>query len=87
MICSIATTIGNRLSRHPPGEIPQTSWNSWRKRLVYGNNWYINGSYYWCRDMAKGVDFESLVTRHYQPLYQFAFSLTRDEADACDLTQ
>jgi len=33
------------------------------------------------------MDFESLVARHYQPLYQFAFSLTRDEADACDLTQ
>jgi RNA polymerase sigma factor (sigma-70 family) len=37
--------------------------------------------------MAKGLDFESLVTSHYQSLYQFAFSLTRDEADACDLTQ
>jgi RNA polymerase sigma factor (sigma-70 family) len=37
--------------------------------------------------MANGVDFESLVTCHYQSLYQFAFSLTRDEADACDLTQ
>jgi len=37
--------------------------------------------------MAEGMDFESLVARHYQPLYQFAFSLTRDEADACDLTQ
>lgn len=33
------------------------------------------------------MDFESLVASHYQPLYQFAFSLTRDEADACDLTQ
>ena len=37
--------------------------------------------------MAQGVDFESLVACHYKPLYQFAFSLTRDEADACDLTQ
>ncbi|HUA36956.1 MAG TPA: RNA polymerase sigma factor [Candidatus Sulfopaludibacter sp.] len=37
--------------------------------------------------MANGVDFESLVASHYQSLYQFAFSLTRDEADACDLTQ
>src|SRR5579859_3410628 len=37
--------------------------------------------------MAKGVDFESLVACHYQSLYQFAFSLTRAEADACDLTQ
>jgi len=33
------------------------------------------------------MDFESLVACHYKPLYQFAFSLTRDEADACDLTQ
>jgi RNA polymerase sigma-70 factor, ECF subfamily len=37
--------------------------------------------------MAESTDFESLVTRYYEPLYQFAFSLTRDEADACDLTQ
>ena len=37
--------------------------------------------------MAKGVDFESLVACHYRSLYQFAFSLARDEADACDLTQ
>ena len=37
--------------------------------------------------MAKGLDFEELVAAHYRPLYQFAFSLTRDEADACDLTQ
>jgi RNA polymerase sigma-70 factor (ECF subfamily) len=37
--------------------------------------------------MAESVDFESLVDRHYEPLYQFAFSLARDEADACDLTQ
>src|ERR1700734_615385 len=37
--------------------------------------------------MAKGLDFENLVASHYGPLYQFAFSLTRDEAEACDLTQ
>jgi RNA polymerase sigma-70 factor, ECF subfamily len=37
--------------------------------------------------MAERVDFDSLVTCHYGPLYQFAFSLTRDESDACDLTQ
>lgn len=37
--------------------------------------------------MAKGLDFDELVARHYGPLYQFAFSLARDEADACDLTQ
>jgi RNA polymerase sigma-70 factor, ECF subfamily len=37
--------------------------------------------------MAEGMDFESLVVCYYKPLYQFAFSLTRDEADACDLVQ
>jgi RNA polymerase sigma factor (sigma-70 family) len=37
--------------------------------------------------MSDGVEFDSLVTRYYGPLYQFAFSLTRSESDACDLTQ
>src|ERR1039457_5462326 len=37
--------------------------------------------------MAEGMDFESLVTCYYEPLYQFALSLARNEADACDLTQ
>jgi RNA polymerase sigma-70 factor (ECF subfamily) len=37
--------------------------------------------------MASGDDFESIVALYYAPLYQFAFSLTRAEADACDLTQ
>jgi RNA polymerase sigma-70 factor (ECF subfamily) len=37
--------------------------------------------------MASGLEFESLVACYYQPLYKFAFSLTRTEADACDLTQ
>jgi RNA polymerase sigma-70 factor (ECF subfamily) len=37
--------------------------------------------------MADSLDFESLVARYYGPLYQFAFSLIRDEADACDLVQ
>src|SRR5215469_1030821 len=37
--------------------------------------------------MPSDVEFESLVERFYAPLYQFAFSLTRVEADACDLTQ
>ena len=34
-----------------------------------------------------GLNFESLVERYYRPLYQFAFSLTQSESDACDLTQ
>lgn len=37
--------------------------------------------------MAETVDFDNLVASYYEPLYQFAFSLSRDEADACDLTQ
>jgi len=37
--------------------------------------------------MASVWDFEGLVARFYEPLYQFAFSQTRSEADACDLTQ
>jgi RNA polymerase sigma-70 factor, ECF subfamily len=37
--------------------------------------------------MADSLDFESLVASYYEPLYQFAYSLTRDEADACDLVQ
>jgi RNA polymerase sigma-70 factor (ECF subfamily) len=37
--------------------------------------------------MADDVEFEPLVDRFYAPLYQFAFSLTRAEADASDLTQ
>lgn len=32
-------------------------------------------------------DIESLATAHYAGLYRFALSLSRSEADACDLTQ
>ena len=32
-------------------------------------------------------EFEELVHAHYRPLYRFAHSLTRDEAEASDLTQ
>src|SRR5215471_16821881 len=34
-----------------------------------------------------GLDFDSLVEQYYRPLYQFAFSLTQAESDACDLAQ
>ena len=37
--------------------------------------------------MPARPDLESLVDRHYSSLYQFAFSLTRNQDDACDLTQ
>jgi RNA polymerase sigma-70 factor (ECF subfamily) len=37
--------------------------------------------------MAEDLDFESLVTRYYKALYQFAYSLTHSDPDACDLTQ
>jgi RNA polymerase sigma factor (sigma-70 family) len=33
------------------------------------------------------ADFDLIVSKHYEALYRFAFSLTRTEADACDLTQ
>ena len=33
------------------------------------------------------LEFESLVGLYYGPLYRFAYSLTRAESDACDLTQ
>src|SRR5580704_9744095 len=38
-------------------------------------------------DMDSSTDFERLVTRYYRPLFQFAFSLTRNEPEARDLTQ
>src|SRR5438046_272989 len=37
--------------------------------------------------MTAQLGFEDLVNRYYATLYQFAFSLTQAEADACDLTQ
>lgn len=32
-------------------------------------------------------DFDALVEQYYQPLYKFAYSLSKGEADAADLTQ
>lgn len=32
-------------------------------------------------------DFEQLVSTYYKPLYRFAYSLSKNENDACDLTQ
>jgi RNA polymerase sigma factor (sigma-70 family) len=37
--------------------------------------------------MNQELDFEMLVELHYPSLYRFAFSLTRQESDASDLTQ
>jgi len=37
--------------------------------------------------MSQETEFEKLVDLYYPPLYRFAFSLTRKESDACDLTQ
>jgi RNA polymerase sigma-70 factor (ECF subfamily) len=37
--------------------------------------------------MSRDTDFESLVNTFYPALYRFAFSLTRIESDARDLTQ
>ena len=33
------------------------------------------------------TQFEQIVEAHYKSLYRFALTLTRNEADACDLTQ
>jgi len=38
-------------------------------------------------DMDSSANFEDLVTRYYRPLFQFAYSLTRNETEARDLTQ
>ena len=32
-------------------------------------------------------DFETLVNTYYQPLFRFAYSLAKNQTDACDLTQ
>src|SRR5947199_9987564 len=37
--------------------------------------------------MSVDPEFEKLVKLYYQDLYRFGLSLTRSEADACDLTQ
>src|SRR5688572_18952290 len=37
--------------------------------------------------MSMELDFEKLVELHYQSLYRFAFSLSRNESEAADLTQ
>jgi RNA polymerase sigma-70 factor (ECF subfamily) len=37
--------------------------------------------------MRSDVDFEALVHEHHAALYRFALSMTRNEADACDIVQ
>src|SRR5688572_6445725 len=37
--------------------------------------------------MSQQTDFEKLVDLYYPSLYRFAFSLSRQESEACDLTQ
>jgi RNA polymerase sigma factor (sigma-70 family) len=37
--------------------------------------------------MTPADQFETIVDEHYEPLFRFAMSLTRSEADAWDLTQ
>lgn len=37
--------------------------------------------------MSQETEFQRLVDLYYPSLYRFAFSLTRQESDACDLTQ
>lgn len=38
-------------------------------------------------DSPAGISFESLVATYYQPLYRFAYSLSKSPDDASDLTQ
>jgi RNA polymerase sigma-70 factor (ECF subfamily) len=45
-----------------------------------GSHDYLGGN-------SVAMNFEDLVQTFYRPLYQFAYSLSRAEADACDLTQ
>lgn len=54
--------------------------------VLFRNNPADHASYLECKRM-ESVSFESLVKQYYEPLYRFAFSLARTEADACDLTQ
>ena len=37
--------------------------------------------------MSSDEQFEAIVCEHYEPLFRFALSLTREESDARDLTQ
>src|SRR5262245_58287787 len=37
--------------------------------------------------LPQRLELEALVDAYYRPLYQFAMSLTRAEADASDITQ
>ena len=39
------------------------------------------------RPTSSTLDFDELVERHYRKLYQFAYNLSHDEAQAYDLTQ
>lgn len=36
---------------------------------------------------SQEVEFETLVSTYYQPLYRFAYSLSKSESEAADLTQ
>lgn len=38
-------------------------------------------------NLVDNVSFDNLVEQYYTPLYRFALSLARSEAEACDLTQ
>jgi RNA polymerase sigma-70 factor (ECF subfamily) len=46
----------------------------------------MTAAFYYGSGVAK-LDFEKLVEDYYMPLYRFAFSLSRQESEAADLTQ
>jgi RNA polymerase sigma-70 factor (ECF subfamily) len=54
--------------------------------LLLGNS-PANHASYLERSTMDSLNFESVVEQYYEPLYRFAFSLARTEADARDLTQ
>ena len=64
-----------------------TNWKGFRQQTIGGEQPTRCQLLLRVAHIAKGRNFESLVARYYQPLYLFAFSLTRHEADAGDLTQ
>jgi len=61
--------------------------SSLRRLIKQEDMWMHIGLFSRDENGGATLDFDDVVTRYYRHLYQFAFSLTHSEADACDLTQ